>query len=161
MASHIHYSSNAGSCRLTGGVLRSRSSAVQGLPLKQALRGTLRPQKRPCAAACRGFDPLARPQRRQELPGWQHCFQAGAAADRAGSGRCRAAASAAAAEGAAEVAAAAAGPPPATLRDYWQLLLPDSGRLLACAACTLLSVVCTIAIGPAIGQGVASAHLVT
>ena len=44
-------------------------------------------------------------------------------------------------------------PPDSTLGDYWQLLLPDWTRLLACAAFTLLSVVCTISIGPAIGQG--------
>lgn len=47
-------------------------------------------------------------------------------------------------------------PPDSTLGDYWQLLLPDWTRLLACAAFTLLSVVCTISIGPAIGQGESS-----
>ena len=44
-------------------------------------------------------------------------------------------------------------PTDCTWGDYWHILLPDWSRMLACGAFTLLSVVCTIAVGPAIGQG--------
>ena len=38
-------------------------------------------------------------------------------------------------------------------RQLWQLLSPDWVRLLCVAAFTLLSVVCTVSIGPAVGRG--------
>ena len=38
-------------------------------------------------------------------------------------------------------------------RQLWQLLSPDWVKLLCVAACTLLSVVCTVSIGPAVGRG--------
>ena len=126
-------------------------TAVRPLPVAQALRCSLRHQGRSLAASTRLRGCPTSPQPHLGLPK-QHLARCRAVSSSSASEHGR---GAGAASGVAGVPAEQSGAQPAasTWGDYWQLLLPDWSRMLACGAFTLLSVACTIAVGPAIGQG--------